>query len=58
MNEAIIILLNMRGGCATVGDKVHTLFRVNNRRPGASLASENKNSDREARLDQPYLESR
>ena len=33
MNEAIIILLNMRGGCATVGDKVHTLFRVNGRRP-------------------------
>ncbi len=33
MTEAIIILPNMRGGCATVGDKVHTLFRVNNRRP-------------------------
>jgi hypothetical protein len=33
MSEAIIILLNMRGGCATVGDKVHTLFRVNNRHP-------------------------
>ncbi len=37
MTEAIIILLNMRGGCATVGDKVHTLFRVNsNRRPRQS----------------------
>ena len=35
MNEAIIILLNMRGGCATVGDKIHTLFRVNNRRAQA-----------------------
>ena len=23
MNEAIIILLNMRGGCATVGNKLH-----------------------------------
>jgi hypothetical protein len=33
MTEAIIILMNMRGGCATVGDKVHTLFRVNSRRP-------------------------
>jgi hypothetical protein len=31
MTEAIIILLNMRGGCATVGDKVHALFRVNGR---------------------------
>ena len=31
MTEAIIILMNMRGGCATVGDKVHTLFRVNGR---------------------------
>jgi hypothetical protein len=32
MTEAIIILPNMRGGCATVGDTVHTLFRVSNRR--------------------------
>jgi hypothetical protein len=31
MTEAIIILLNMRGGCATVGDKVHALFRVTSR---------------------------
>ena len=31
MTEAIIILMNMRGGCATVGDKVHALFRVNGR---------------------------
>lgn len=23
MNEAIILLLNMRGGCATVGEKAH-----------------------------------
>ena len=28
MIEATIIMLNMRGGCATVGGKVHTLFRV------------------------------
>jgi hypothetical protein len=31
MTEAIIILRNMRGGCATVGDKVHALFRVDSR---------------------------
>jgi hypothetical protein len=29
MTEAIIILAHMRGGCATVGDKVHALFRLN-----------------------------
>jgi hypothetical protein len=33
MNEAILILPNMRGGCATVGTTVHTLFRVTGRRP-------------------------
>lgn len=33
MSEATIILQNMRGGCATVDGKVHTLFRVSNRRP-------------------------
>jgi hypothetical protein len=33
MSEANIIMLNMRGGCATVEGKVHALFRVNNRRP-------------------------
>jgi len=32
MNEAILILPNMRGGCATVGNTVHTLFRVSGRR--------------------------
>lgn len=31
MNEATLILPNMRGGCATVGGTVHTLFRVSNR---------------------------
>jgi hypothetical protein len=31
MTEAIIMLMNMRGGCANVGDKVHALFRVNGR---------------------------
>ena len=42
MNEAIIILLNMRGGCATVGNKVHTLFRVKPE-PSTALTSEKKN---------------
>lgn len=32
MSEAVLILPNMRGGCATIGGKVHTLFRVNGRR--------------------------
>jgi hypothetical protein len=31
MSEATIILTNMRGGCATDGDKVHALFRVTGR---------------------------
>lgn len=31
MNEAVLILPNMRGGCATVGHKIHTLFRVTGR---------------------------
>jgi hypothetical protein len=33
MNEAILILPNMRGGCATVGTTVHTLFRITSRHP-------------------------
>ena len=33
MNEAVLILPNMRGGCATVGTTVHTLFRITSRRP-------------------------
>lgn len=32
MSEAVLILPNMRGGCATIGNTVHTLFRVNGRR--------------------------
>jgi hypothetical protein len=32
MSEAVLILPNMRGGCATVGGTVHTLFRVSGRR--------------------------
>lgn len=39
MSEATLIFPNMRGGCATVGHTIHTLFRVNARRPGvATLA--------------------
>lgn len=39
MSEATLIFPNMRGGCVTVGNTVHTLFRVNGRRPGvATLA--------------------
>jgi hypothetical protein len=33
MNEAVLILPNMRGGCATVDGRVHTLFRVTSRKP-------------------------
>ncbi|MET0652542.1 MAG: hypothetical protein ABWY63_08480 [Hyphomicrobiaceae bacterium] len=33
MSETVLILPNMRGGCATVGNKVHTLFRMTGRRP-------------------------
>ena len=33
MSKAVLILPNMRGGCATVGNTVHTLFRVTGRRP-------------------------
>ena len=46
MNEATLILPNMRGGCATVGTTVHTLFRVSGRshrpmtKPEAPAAAE------------------
>ena len=54
MNEAILILPNMRGGCATVGNTVHTLFRVTepapspDGRPGlkACLAQTARRDDR------------
>jgi len=42
MNEAILILPNMRGGCATVGNTVHTLFRVTSRRPRPMAGAEEK----------------
>jgi|GEM_PF-5790308 len=42
MNEAILILPNMRGGCATVGNTVHTLFRVTSRRPRPMTGADDK----------------
>lgn len=48
MSEALLIMPNMRGGCATVGSKVHTLFRVNGRRPGmAQLEPDIQAADRD-----------
>ena len=42
MNEAVLILPNMRGGCATVGTTVHTLFRITSRRPRPMASPEEK----------------
>jgi hypothetical protein len=42
MNEAILILPNMRGGCATVGNTVHTLFRVTSRHPRPMAGADGK----------------
>jgi hypothetical protein len=42
MNEAILILPSMRGGCATVGNTVHTLFRITSRRPRALAGPDEK----------------
>jgi hypothetical protein len=53
MSEAVIILTNMRGGCATVGGKVHTLFRINNRRNAQTGAPEKRKEDASARIEQP-----
>jgi hypothetical protein len=61
MNEAVLILPNMRGGCATVGTTVHTLFRVSGRRPRemarpdgglASVAIERRDASPEAAASQ------
>ena len=40
MNQTTIIMLNMRGSCATEGKKVHALFRVNNRLPSAKTIND------------------
>jgi hypothetical protein len=42
MNEAVLILPNMRGGCATVGNTVHTLFRVTSRHPRPMAGGDGK----------------
>jgi hypothetical protein len=42
MNEAVLILPNMRGGCATVGNTVHTLFRVTTRHPRPMAGADGK----------------
>jgi hypothetical protein len=51
MNEAILILPNMRGGCATVGTTVHTLFRITSRHPRPMAGGQEK-ADVERRLDE------
>jgi hypothetical protein len=51
MSEAVIILLNMRGGCATVGGTVHALFRVNNRRPGQIRTPEKRKENASTQID-------
>jgi hypothetical protein len=51
MSEAVIILANMRGGCATVGGTVHTLFRINNRRPRPIGAPDKRNEDAPAAIE-------
>ena len=54
MNEAVLILPNMRGGCATVGNTVHTLFRVTSRRaremarPDGGMASDRRDAATDA----------
>jgi hypothetical protein len=48
MNEAVLILPNMRGGCATVGNIVHTLFRVTSRQP-RPMANPNEKAGSEKR---------
>lgn len=55
MSEAILIFQHMRGGCATVGNTVHALFRVNGRRPGLTSrpvvgAVELKNTDNDPQM--------
>jgi hypothetical protein len=52
MNEAILILPNMRGGCATVGNTVHTLFRVTSRGPRPMADPAEKAAQIERRLDE------
>ena len=52
MNEAVLILPNMRGGCATVGNTVHTLFRVTSRHPRPMAGTDGKGVSVPRRLDE------
>jgi hypothetical protein len=52
MNEAVLILPNMRGGCATVGNTVHTLFRVTSRRPRPMAGGDEKAAGAARSLDE------
>jgi hypothetical protein len=52
MNEAVLILPNMRGGCATVGNTVHTLFRVTSRHPRPMAAADRKAASVAGSLDE------
>ena len=52
MNEAVLILPNMRGGCATVGNTVHTLFRITSRRPRPMAIPDEKAARAEPSLDE------
>jgi hypothetical protein len=53
MSEAVLILPNMRGGCATVGTTVHTLFRVSGRSHRAMAAPEQPAANPGAGAGQP-----
>jgi hypothetical protein len=52
MNEAVLILPNMRGGCATVGNTVHTLFRVTSRHPRPMAGADAKGAGVAGSLDE------
>ena len=52
MNEAVLILPNMRGGCATVGNTVHTLFRITSRHPRPMASPDEKAARVERSLDE------
>jgi hypothetical protein len=45
MSEATLIVGNMRGGCATVGTTVHTLFRLTGSRKRTLAMRENAEAD-------------
>jgi hypothetical protein len=52
MNEAVLILPNMRGGCATVGNTVHTLFRVTSRHPRPMAGADGKGAGIDRSVDE------